>query len=68
MTQNLELLLKKQDILEIINIKDYVLFVFMPTLCFQLKYPRTSHIRVGWLLKRCCEFILSMMLFLYRLP
>ena len=56
--------MKKEDILEIINIKDYLLFIFMPTLSFQLRYPRTSTIRVGWLIKRCLEFIVSMMLFL----
>lgn len=60
----MEILLKNQTIVQIINMKDYAYFVFMPTLCFQLKYPRTATIRIGWLLKRILEFTVSMMLFL----
>lgn len=61
---NLDILLKKQDILHIINLKDYILYIFMPTLSFQLSYPRSPRIRIWWLLKRILEFTVSMMLFL----
>ncbi len=32
-------------------------FIFAPTLCYQLKYPRTSSIRKDWLAKRFVEFV-----------
>ena len=55
----------QDDILKIIKFKDYFMFIFMPTLCFQLKYPRTSTIRIWFLLKRILEFTISMMIFFF---
>ena len=31
----------------------------VPTLCYQIEFPRNSYIRKGWLLKRVVEYIVS---------
>lgn len=38
--------------------KELVYFIFIPTLCYQLTYPRTSEIRYIWLVKRIVELML----------
>lgn len=30
-------------------------FVFAPTLCYELNFPRSPSIRLGFLLRRLCE-------------
>jgi diacylglycerol O-acyltransferase-1 len=37
---------------DIINFKELIYFFFLPTLCYQLTYPKTSSIRYTWLVKR----------------
>ena len=48
----------------LITFKDFISFLFFPTLCFQLKYPRTERLRKTWLLKRAVEYIVSLTLML----
>jgi len=38
--------------------RNILLFMFFPTLIYQLTYPRTSRIRKLWLFKRVCELII----------
>lgn len=56
---NLELLqeyVKTGNIRLLLNIRDFCTFTLEPTLCFQLKFPRTNSIRWGWLAKRVFEY------------
>lgn len=32
-------------------------FVFAPTLCYELNFPRSPNIRMGFLLRRLCEMV-----------
>lgn len=47
------------------NFKDFVYFLFAPTLCFQLHYPKTKRIRKFWLFKRVCEFFTALIMIIY---
>jgi len=40
-----------------LSIVDMYYFIVAPTLCYELNFPRTPHIRVGFLLKRICEVV-----------
>ena len=31
----------------------------VPTLCYQLEYPKNSYIRKGWLAKRVVEYVVT---------
>lgn len=56
--KNTEIIRKnKDDITKLLDIKHYYYFIFAPTLCFQLSYPRNERIRKVWLLKRVGEAI-----------
>lgn len=58
------LLARREDFSELVSVRSYAEFLFMPTLCFQLTYPRTERIRPKFLLKNSVYFIISMMLML----
>lgn len=45
-------------------LKLYTQFLFMPTLCFQLSYPRTKRIRPLYLLKMGGMYLLTQMVML----
>ena len=51
----------KTDGKSLFSVRHYIRFMFAPTLCFQLTYPRTAHnrIRVMWTLKRLFEYATS---------
>lgn len=36
---------------------DMYYFVFAPTLCYELNFPRSPNIRMGFLLRRLCEMV-----------
>lgn len=36
---------------------DIYYFVFAPTLCYELNFPRSPNIRMGFLLRRLCEMV-----------
>uniref|UniRef100_A0A674N603 O-acyltransferase n=1 Tax=Takifugu rubripes TaxID=31033 RepID=A0A674N603_TAKRU len=38
-----------------LTIRDMYYFVFAPTLCYELNFPRSPSVRVGFLLRRLCE-------------
>lgn len=40
------------DPMKLYAFRDVVYFFFIPSLCFQLEYPRSPEIRKWWLLKR----------------
>lgn len=61
---NFRLLLEKPDLEQHLSLKEFVYYIFMPSLCYQLRYPRTESIRIGWLLRRILEFVVSAMIFL----
>lgn len=61
---NFRLLLEKPNLDQHLSLKEFVYYIFMPTLCYQLRYPRTETIRIGWLLRRILEFLVSAMIFL----
>ena len=42
---------------ENLNVKNMYVFFWMPTLCYQLNYPRTDNIRWGWLVRRVVELV-----------
>ena len=63
-TSNFKLLMEKPDLNDHLCLKEFTYYVFMPTLCYQLRFPRTETIRIGWLLRRTLEFLVSAMLFL----
>jgi len=46
------------------SISHYIRFMFAPTLCFQLTYPRSEHnkVRILWSLKRLFEYAVSQFL------
>lgn len=41
-----------------LNIRDLMYFLLVPTLCYELNFPRTSRIRKRFVLKRLLEVIL----------
>ncbi|KAK9510109.1 hypothetical protein O3M35_004962 [Rhynocoris fuscipes] len=45
-----------------LNAKDMVFFIFAPTLCYELNFPRTDRIRKRFLLKRLLEVVILMQL------
>ncbi|EEB08877.1 acyl-coA-sterol acyltransferase [Schizosaccharomyces japonicus yFS275] len=56
-----------------LTFKNAVEFLFMPTLCYQLYYPRTSRVRVWYLLERAaatfgCIFLLTLISENYIVP
>lgn len=59
------MLVEKQELLKIVTIKSFMTYLFMPTLCFQLIYPRTNCIRPFYLIKMAVLFIVSLMLLFY---
>ncbi|XP_035989269.1 diacylglycerol O-acyltransferase 1 isoform X1 [Fundulus heteroclitus] len=40
-----------------LTIKDMYYFVFAPTLCYELNFPRSPKIRIQFLLRRLCEML-----------
>uniref|UniRef100_A0A3Q2QQ27 Diacylglycerol O-acyltransferase 1b n=1 Tax=Fundulus heteroclitus TaxID=8078 RepID=A0A3Q2QQ27_FUNHE len=40
-----------------LTIKDMYYFVFAPTLCYELNFPRSPKIRIQFLLRRLCEMV-----------
>uniref|UniRef100_A0A671U8D9 O-acyltransferase n=1 Tax=Sparus aurata TaxID=8175 RepID=A0A671U8D9_SPAAU len=40
-----------------LTIRDMYYFVFAPTLCYELNFPRSPNIRMGFLLRRLCEMV-----------
>uniref|UniRef100_A0A674PA33 O-acyltransferase n=1 Tax=Takifugu rubripes TaxID=31033 RepID=A0A674PA33_TAKRU len=40
-----------------LTIRDMYYFVFAPTLCYELNFPRSPSVRVGFLLRRLCEML-----------
>ncbi|XP_068179541.1 diacylglycerol O-acyltransferase 1-like [Antennarius striatus] len=40
-----------------LTIRDMYYFVFAPTLCYELNFPRSAKIRLGFLLRRLCEML-----------
>lgn len=47
-----------------LNVRDLVYFLLVPTLCYELNYPRTTRIRKRFLIKRCLEVVLLVNLML----
>ncbi|XP_076358306.1 diacylglycerol O-acyltransferase 1-like isoform X5 [Tachypleus tridentatus] len=47
-----------------LNIRDIYYFMFAPTLCYELNFPRSARIRKRFLLKRIIEMILLLQLIL----
>ena len=47
-----------------LNIPDMYYFIFVPTLCYELNFPRSQRIRKRFLIRRCIEmvFLLQIML------
>uniref|UniRef100_T1HID0 O-acyltransferase n=1 Tax=Rhodnius prolixus TaxID=13249 RepID=T1HID0_RHOPR len=45
-----------------LNVKDMLFFIFAPTLCYELNFPRTDRIRKRFLLKRLLEVVILMQL------
>uniref|UniRef100_A0AAY4CI86 O-acyltransferase n=1 Tax=Denticeps clupeoides TaxID=299321 RepID=A0AAY4CI86_9TELE len=41
-----------------LTVKDLYYFVFAPTLCYELNFPRSARIRLGFLLRRLFEMLL----------
>uniref|UniRef100_A0AAY4BKW4 O-acyltransferase n=1 Tax=Denticeps clupeoides TaxID=299321 RepID=A0AAY4BKW4_9TELE len=41
-----------------LTVKDLYYFVFAPTLCYELNFPRSARIRLGFLLRRLFEMII----------
>lgn len=58
------LLAHREDFASLVSLRSFAEFLFMPTLCFQLTYPRTDRIRPKFLLKNSLFFVISMMLML----
>lgn len=48
-----------------VNLSSYSYFVLAPTLCFQLKYPRTKTCRPSFVVKRSIELAVSTMLMFF---
>lgn len=42
-----------------LNLKDIFYFIFAPTLCYELNFPRTQRIRKRFLLKRIFEVLVG---------
>lgn len=64
--QNYQLIWDYKDNLdELITYKSYFLFICMPTLCYQLQYPRTQKIRGAWLARKSLEMLVACGLFFY---
>lgn len=42
-----------------LNLKDMFYFIFAPTLCYELNFPRTQRIRKRFLLKRIFEVLIG---------
>lgn len=42
-----------------LNVKDIFYFIFAPTLCYELNFPRTQRIRKRFLLKRIFEVVVG---------
>ncbi|XP_068611711.1 diacylglycerol O-acyltransferase 1b [Brachionichthys hirsutus] len=40
-----------------LTIRDIYYFVFAPTLCYELNFPRSAKIRISFLLRRLCEML-----------
>ena len=61
--QGLEALLRYP---ENITLRNLTYFLFAPTLCYQLSYPRSRHLRLRWVLRRLVMLAgaLGMMLFI----
>lgn len=57
-------LVEERSIKSFLPLKHYLVFLFMPTLCFQLTYPRTQRIRPLYLLKMGGLYILTQMIML----
>lgn len=62
--ENFDLIYERGDLLTIITLKDFFVYTFMPTLCFQLVYPRTDRIRPLNLIKNSFLFIITIMILL----
>lgn len=43
-----------------LNLKDLFYFIFAPTLCYELNFPRTQRIRKRFLLKRIFEVLIGL--------
>ena len=48
-----------------VSLFSYCYFLLAPTLCFQLKYPRTQECRVSFVIKRSIELAVSTMLMFF---
>ncbi|KAI6653713.1 Diacylglycerol O-acyltransferase 1 isoform X1 [Oopsacas minuta] len=48
-----------------LNYRDIIYFVFVPTLCYELNFPRTEKIRIGFMFRRLAEFILLFQLLIF---
>jgi len=66
--ENLAIILKhKNDISQLVTLKDLIYFFSIPTFCFQLWYPRNPKIRWNFVAKRIGECILCWALFTFIL-
>ena len=45
-----------------LTLSNVLYFVVVPTLCYQVQYPRTRRIRKAWLAKRCLEMLCTIAL------
>lgn len=45
-----------------LNLQDILYYIFAPTLCYELNFPRTSRIRKRFLIKRIIEVVVGVQL------
>lgn len=50
------------DIITVVSLKEYLCFMMFPTLCFFRHYPRTSSIRITYVLKELFLFVGSLLM------
>lgn len=62
---NFEAIIDQPDIQNLISLKSIMVFIFMPTLCYQLIYPRTDRIRPFYLVKMGSLYLITQMMMFY---
>lgn len=56
---NLKIIIEyRKNWMELLSRKRLYYFLFAPTLCYQISYPRSPTIRIVWLLKRVVELVI----------
>ncbi|KAK9697248.1 hypothetical protein RND81_08G024800 [Saponaria officinalis] len=48
----------KKELLNDVNFRSLVYFMVAPTLCYQPSYPRTTHIRKGWVARQLVKLVI----------